>query len=99
MLAREGLVMNHKKLLRLYREENLRVRRTRGRRRAMGTRAMTLPQGPNQRGSLDFVCDTLIKCRRISLLAVVDDLTPACLALVDGTPDRQSTLLHSRHQS
>ena len=25
MLAREGLVMNHKKLLRLYREENLRV--------------------------------------------------------------------------
>ena len=39
MLAREGLVMNHKKLLRLYREENLRVRRRRGRKRAMGTRA------------------------------------------------------------
>ena len=31
MLAREGLVMNHKKLLRLYRKENLRVRRRRGR--------------------------------------------------------------------
>ena len=45
MLAREGLVMNHKKLLRLYREENLRVRRRRGRKRAMGTRApMTLPR-------------------------------------------------------
>ena len=39
MLAREGLVMNHKKLLRLYREETLRVRRRRGRKRAMGTRA------------------------------------------------------------
>jgi putative transposase len=53
--------MNHKKLLRLYREENLRVRRRRGRKRAMGTRApMTLPQGPNQRWSLDFVSDTLI---------------------------------------
>lgn len=50
MLAREGIVMNHKKLLRLYREENLRVRRRRGRKRAMGTRApMTLPQRPNQR--------------------------------------------------
>ena len=36
MLAREGIVMNHKKLLRLYREENLRVRRRRGRKRAMG---------------------------------------------------------------
>ncbi len=42
--------MNHKKLLRLYREENLQVRRRRGRKRAMGTRApITLPQGPNQR--------------------------------------------------
>jgi putative transposase len=60
--------MNHKKLLRLYREENLRVRRRRGRKRAMGTRApMTLPQGPNQRWSLDFVSDTLVCSRRIEL--------------------------------
>ena len=47
MLARKGLLMNHKKLLRLYREVNLRVRRRRGRKRAMGSRApMALPQGP-----------------------------------------------------
>ena len=86
MLAREGLVMNHKKLLRLYREENLRVRRRRGRKRAMGTRApMTLPQGPNQRWSLDFVSDTLISGRRIRILAVVDDFTRECLALVVDT--------------
>ena len=50
MLAREGIVMNHKKMLQLYREEGLRVRRRSGRKRAMGTRApMTLPQGVNQR--------------------------------------------------
>ncbi|MFT3976579.1 MAG: IS3 family transposase [Sphingomonas bacterium] len=86
MLAREGLVMNHKKLLRLYREENLRVRRRRGRKRAMGTRApMALPQGPNQRWSLDFVSDTLICSRRIRILAVVDDFTRECLALVVDT--------------
>ncbi|WP_156348068.1 IS3 family transposase [Sphingomonas sp. Leaf231] len=86
MLAREGIVMNHKKLLRLYREENLRVRRRRGRKRAMGTRApMTLPQGPNQRWSLDFVSDTLISGRRIRILAVVDDFTRECLALVVDT--------------
>ncbi|WP_410482852.1 IS3 family transposase [Sphingomonas sp. A2-49] len=86
MLAREGLVMNHEKLLRLYREENLRVRRRRGRKRAMGTRApMTLPQGPNQRWSLDFVSDTLISGRRIRILAVVDDFTRECLALVVDT--------------
>ena len=86
MLAREGLVMNHKKLLRLYREENLRVRRRRGRKRAMGTRApMALPQGPNQRWRLDFVSDTLISGRRIRILAVVDDFTRECLALVVDT--------------
>ena len=86
MLAREGLVMNHKKLLRLYREENLRVRRRRGRKRAMGTRApMTVPQGPNQRWSLDFVSDTLVCSRRIRILAVVDDFTRENLALVVDT--------------
>src|SRR3546814_3383262 len=82
MLASEGLVMNHKKLLRLYREENLRVRRRRGRQRAMGTRPMPLRQGPNQRWSLDFVSDTLNSGLRIPLLAVIDDFTRECHALV-----------------
>jgi putative transposase len=60
LLAREGIVMNHKKLLRLYREEGLAVRRRRGRKRATGTRApMSLPQGPNQRWSLYFLADAL----------------------------------------
>ena len=55
LLNREGLVMNHKKLRRLYREERLQVRRRGGRKRALGTRApMAIPQGPNQRWSLDF---------------------------------------------
>jgi putative transposase len=52
LLVREGLLMNHKRLRRLYREEGLQVRRRSGRKRAVGTRApMTIPQGPNQRWS------------------------------------------------
>jgi transposase InsO family protein len=55
LLAREGHAPNHKKLYRLYREERLMVRRRRGRKRALGTRApMTLPITINQRWSLDF---------------------------------------------
>ena len=55
LLAREGITPNHKKLLRVYREEGLRVRRRGGRKRALGTRKpMVLPDGPNQRWSLDF---------------------------------------------
>jgi len=69
MLAREGHALNHKKLYRLYREERLMVRRRRGRKRALGTRApMTLPIRINQRWSLDFVSDTLSDGRRFRIL-------------------------------
>jgi putative transposase len=54
MLAREGLVMNHKRFRRLYRAEKLQVKRRGGRKRARGTRSPILrPGGPNQRWSLD----------------------------------------------
>jgi len=86
LLAREGLAPDHKKLLRIYREEGLKVRRRGGRKRALGTRApMTLPQGPNQRWSLDFVSDGLGSGRRFRILCVVDDFTRECLALVADT--------------
>lgn len=86
LLAREGVLLNHKRLFRLYREERLGVRKRGGRKRALGTRApMTLPQGPNQRWSLDFVSDVLDCGRRFRVLAVVDDFTRECLALVVDT--------------
>ena len=86
LLAREGITPNHKKLLRIYREEGLRVRRRGGRKRALGTRkTMVLPDGPNQRWSLDFVSDCLICGRRFRMLCVVDDYTQECLALVPDT--------------
>jgi transposase InsO family protein len=50
--------------------------------RALGTRApMTLPQGANQRWSLDFVANTLTDGRRFRILVVVDDFTRECLCL------------------
>ena len=86
LLTREGLVMNHKKLRRLYREERLAVRRRGSRKRALGTRApMALPQGPNQRWSLDFLSDAFTDGRRFRILAIVDDFTRECLALVADT--------------
>jgi putative transposase len=86
LLRREGTLVNHKKLRRLYREERLQVRRRGGRKRALGTRApLALPQGPNQRWSLDFLSDQLSDSRRFRILAVVDDFTRECLALVADT--------------
>jgi putative transposase len=86
LLRREGLKLNHKKLFRIYREERLTVGRRGGRKRALGTRApMTLPQGANQRWSLDFVSDVLADGRRFRVLVIVDDFTRECLALVVDT--------------
>jgi putative transposase len=86
LLTREGIVMNHKKLRRLYREERLQVRRRSGRKRALGTRSpMAIPQGANQRWSLDFLSDAMTDSRRFRILAIVDDFTRECLALVADT--------------
>jgi putative transposase len=86
LLDREGVRMNHKKLRRLYTEERLHVRRRGGRKRALGARTpMLLPQGPNQRWSLDFASDTLTDGRRFRILAVVDDFTRESLCLIPDT--------------
>jgi putative transposase len=97
LLAREGITPNHKKLLRIYREEGLKVRRRSGRKRALGTRApMTVPLRPNQRWSLDpstalqalrtcFVSDAFVCGRRFRILCVIDDFSRECVALVADT--------------
>jgi putative transposase len=86
LLKREGFGVNHKKLYRIYREERLVVRKRGGRKRALGTRApIAVPQGVNQRWSLDFVSDAFADGRRFRVLAIVDDFTRECLALVADT--------------
>jgi putative transposase len=78
--------MNRKKLFRIYTEEGLKIRRRRGRKRALGTRApMTIPQRPNQRWSLDFVSDAFSDGRKFRILTVADDFSRECLALVADT--------------
>jgi putative transposase len=86
LLAREGLAPNHKRLLRIYREEGLKVRRRGGRKRALGTRApLAVPQGPNQCWALDFVSDALVCGRRFRILAIVDQFSRESLGLVADT--------------
>ena len=78
LLSREGVLLNHKRLFRLYGEERLSVRKRGDRKWAWGTRSpMTLPQTANQRWSLDFVSDSLSGGHRFRVVAVVDDFTRA----------------------
>jgi putative transposase len=84
--GREGMMMNHKKFHRIYREEKLQVKRRRGRKKPTGTRApMTLPQAANERWSLDFLHDTLSCGRKFRILANVDDFTRECVRLIADT--------------
>ena len=46
---------------------------------------MIVPDQPNQRWSLDFVPDAFTDGRRFRVLAVVDDHTRECLALIAET--------------
>lgn len=86
MLERQGIYMNQKKLRRLYREEKLQVRKRGGRKRALGTRKpMVLPNGINERWSLDFVSDAFTDGRRFRVLAVIDDFSRECLTLIADT--------------
>jgi putative transposase len=82
-LRREGFVVNHKRLFRLYREERLTVRRRRGRKRALGTRTpMPVPALPHDLWALDFVADQFVSGRRFRILAIYDVCTRRCLAAI-----------------
>lgn len=68
--------MNLKKVYRLYREEALLVRRRRGRKRAIGTRApLHSAPRPNEIWVLDFVSDMLETGRRFRVFNVEDQYT------------------------
>ncbi len=86
MPERQGMIMNHKKLYRLYREDGLSVRRRRGRKRARGSRTpMPVPLVPGARWSTDFVSDTFGASRKFRILAINDDCCRENLCLVGDT--------------
>ena len=86
LLRRDGETASRNKVYRLYRAESLAVRKRKGRRRTVGTRApLAVAVQPNARWSLDFVHDQLACGRRFRILNVVDDATRECLLAVADT--------------
>lgn len=86
LLRREGIIVNRKKVQRLYREEGLTVRKRRGRKRATGSRAPILSEArPNARWSVDFVHDQFAHGWRFRIFNVIDDVTKECLAAIVDT--------------
>ena len=76
MLERECIRVNHKLTYRLYKEAGLTLMKQRKRHGvAVPRQALTLPSGPNQVWSMDFVFDALSIGKRIKCLTIVDDFT------------------------
>lgn len=76
LLRIQGLVVNHKRIWQLYREQNLAVHKRRKAKRPDSVR-VPRPQAVaiNEVWSMDFVSDSLANGRRIKCLTVVDDFS------------------------
>jgi putative transposase len=86
VMRRAGIMVNHKRVERLYREEGLSLRRRRGRKRLSHLRVMReRPAAINHNWAVDFVHDGLFDGRRFRALTVVDEWSPDCLAIEVGT--------------
>ena len=82
ILKREGLVINHKRTERIYREEGLSLRLKRRKKKiAMIRVKLPEPKRVNQRWSMDFVSDSLCTGRRFRALTILDDFSRECLAI------------------
>jgi putative transposase len=77
VLRREGLVRNHKRTERIYREEKLSLRTRKKTKRAGHLRVeMPEPENVNERWSMDFVQDRIWQGRRFRIFTIVDDSAP-----------------------
>jgi putative transposase len=82
LIEREGLVVNHKRVHRLYRTAGLQVWRRRRKRLTRADRVpLPVPSQRLERWSMDFTLDTLADGRNFRTLNIVDDFTRECVAI------------------
>lgn len=93
LLRREGMVVNAKRVRRVYRAAGLQVRRIRRRRLTRSVAPRPVLTGANQEWALDFASDVTDGGRRLRVLSVIDTYTRECLALETDTsfPSRRVT--------
>ena len=79
LLRREGIIVNHKRVERVYRDEGLSLRLKNRRKRVSSLWVVPPgPTAPNQHWAMDFVSDCLITGRRLRMLTVVDLYDRCC---------------------
>lgn len=85
LIRQDGKHVNHKRLYRIYCEENLQVRKRSRKKKVRLFRQPLAPASrPHEQWSMDFVSDSLATGRRYRTLNVVDNCTRECLAIEIG---------------
>jgi putative transposase len=85
LLQRSGEIVNHKRVLRVYREAGLSIRRKKRKHCVRMGQPLRSWTAANQEWALDFVHDAMACGRAIRVLSVVDAYTRECPALVADT--------------
>jgi putative transposase len=85
LLADDGEAINHKRVLRVYREAGLAVKRRKRKRLVRVGRPLEPATQMNEEWAMDFVSDALATGRAIRVLSVVDAFTRLCVALEADT--------------
>jgi putative transposase len=85
--------VNHKRVYRLYKEEDLNLRTKRPRRHRTAATRLDRPElnAPNQLWSMDFVSDALFNGNKFRALTSVDNFTGSVCSLRWGNPSQAST--------
>jgi putative transposase len=85
LLRREGWMVNHKRVYRLYREEGLGIRVKRRKKLASAPRVIPPPaKRPRERWSMDFLTDGLANGQRFRVLTIVDTVSRVSPAIEVG---------------
>ncbi len=90
ILRREGSDVNHKRVQRVWKSEGLQLPRKTPRKRRFGPKGKVIHKARyrNHVWSYDFLEEHTVKGNRLRILAVIDEFTRECLALL---PDRSIT--------
>ena len=82
LIRKQGIICNHKRLYRIYKENNLHLRRkTKRRLPERLASSLELPVKPNQGWSIDFMSDSLESGKRFRTFNVIDDFNREALAI------------------
>jgi putative transposase len=94
LLQLSGILVNHKRVYRIYCEEGLKVRRRLRRKLSFIRTPAPVPMVPNKRWSMDFMYDRMTDGRTLRVFNLIDDFSREGLAVEVDTSISSLRVIH-----